>query len=165
MRSLPAILALLFLPAITSAQMPTPTLKPSMRTVDLDVGESAKVTMPDGKVVTVKLVELKEASDPLRNAVRIAEAMVAIDGKIATVVSANYRLPAQVGGAQIDCPVTRGYVQNATKGLAGDNPWGLDKDARIRVFPAGAPLLEPNTFKYPARQRWFASGTQMANEP
>ena len=160
-----SFLLLALLPANVFAQLPTPTLKASMRTVDLNVGESEKVTMPDGKTVTVKLIELKEVNDPLRNAVRTAEATVAIDGKSATIVSANYRLPVQVGTVQIDCPVTRGYRQNSTKGVAGENPWGLEKDARIRVFPTGAPLLEPKTFLYPAKQRWFASGTQMANEP
>ena len=28
-----------------------------------------------------------------------------------------------------------------------------------------SPLMNPGTFRYPAKQRWFASGTQMANEP
>src|SRR6185312_3076871 len=87
------------------------------------------------------------------------------DGIKASLVSANYRLPIEVNGVLVDCAVTRGYVQNATKGVAGENPWGLEKDARIRLFPIKAPLLEPKTFLYPARQRWFASGTQMANEP
>lgn len=151
----------------SSAQdtLPIPTLKPSMRTVDLNVGESEKVILPDGKSITVTLIDLKETTDSLRNAVRVAEVGVEVGGKKATLVSANYRLPVEVGGVLVDCPVTKGYRQNATKGIVGDNPWGLDKDARIRLFPAGAPLLEPKTFLYPAKQRWFASGTQMANEP
>ena len=55
---------------------------------------------------------------------------------------------------QIDCPVTRSYRQNNSKGVAGENPWGLDKDVRLRLWPAGAPLLNPGTFVYPAKQRW-----------
>ena len=39
------------------------------------------------------------------------------------------------------------------------------KDARIRLWPAGVPWIDPATFQLPARQRWFASSTQMANEP
>ncbi len=154
-----------FTPLTLSAQLPEPTLKASMRTVDLNVGEAQEVVMPDGKKVTVKLLNLKETRDALREAVRVAEVTVEINGVKLTLVSANYRLPTLVNGVQVDCPVTKGYRQNATKGVAGDNPWGLDKDARIRVFPAKEPLLEPGTFVYPARQRWFASGTQMANEP
>jgi murein DD-endopeptidase MepM/ murein hydrolase activator NlpD len=43
--------------------------------------------------------------------------------------------------------------------------WGLEKDARLRLWPAEGPLIDVNTFMYPARQRWFATNTQMANEP
>ena len=55
-----------------------------------------------------------------------------------------------------------------TRGLTGGskrNVWALDKDARIRLWPAGSPWIRPGTFAYPARQAWFASATQMANEP
>jgi murein DD-endopeptidase MepM/ murein hydrolase activator NlpD len=165
MRALLIIVSFALIPAAAFAQIPTPTLKPSMRTVDLDIGDSETVVMPDGKKVKVRLLELKETHDSLREAVRIAEVIVEIDGKKGTLVSANYRLPIEIGGVLVDCPVTSGYRQNATKGVAGENPWGLDKDVRIRLFPKGEPLLEPKTFMYPARQRWFASGTQMANEP
>ena len=50
--------------------------------------------------------------------------------------------------------MTRSYRQNNSKGVAGENPWGLDKDVRLRLWPAGAPLLNPGTFVYPAKQRW-----------
>ncbi len=148
-----------------AASLPAAELPVSMRTVDLDVGETQEVVLPAGTKVTVKLLDLKETRDDLRGAVRIAEATVAINGQKVTLVSANYRLPIVVAGVQVDCPVTKGYPKNASSGVAGDNPWGLDKDARIRVWPAGQPLLAPRTFMYPAKQRWFASGTQMANEP
>jgi murein DD-endopeptidase MepM/ murein hydrolase activator NlpD len=137
----------------------------SMRTADLNVGETASVVMPDGKKIAIRLLDLKETRDSLREAVRFAEVTIEIDGKKTTLVSANYRLPTSVGAWFVDCPVTAGYRQNARKGVAGANPWGLDKDARIRVWPIGTPLLDPGTFLYPAKQRWFASGTQMANEP
>ena len=137
----------------------------AMRTVDLNVGEEQAVVLPTGAKVVVKLLDLKETRDELRGAVRRAEATVAINGARQTLVSANYRLPTEIAGVLVDCPVTKGYPANASSGVAGGNPWGLDKDARIRVWPAGQPLLEPGTFLYPAKQRWFASGTQMANEP
>jgi murein DD-endopeptidase MepM/ murein hydrolase activator NlpD len=146
-------------------QPPAPTMKVAMRTVDLNVGETQDVVFANAKKVTVRLVSLKETRDELRDALRLAEATVEIDGKKVTLVSANYHLPTTIAGVQVDCPVTKGYRQNAAKGVAGENPWGLDKDARIRLWPAGEPLLTPGTFLYPARQRWFASGTQMANEP
>src|SRR5262249_6108661 len=144
---------------------PAPTLVPPVRTVDLNVGESQAVELADGKKVTVKLLDLKETRDDLRKAVRRAEVTVEVAGEKASLVSANYRLPITVGGVQIDCPVTRGYRQNTAKGVAGEDPWGLEKDARLRLWPADSPLMNPDTFRYPARQRWFASGTHMANEP
>jgi murein DD-endopeptidase MepM/ murein hydrolase activator NlpD len=147
------------------AAPPAPTLVPPVRAVDLKVGESQTVELADGRKVAVKLLDLKETHDDLRKAVRRAEVTVEVAGDKASLVSANYHLPITVGGVQIDCPVTRGYRQNTSKGVAGEDPWGLDKDARLRLWPADSPLINPGTFRYPARQHWFASGTHMANEP
>jgi hypothetical protein len=136
-----------------------------VRVIDLSVAESKEVELAGGKKVVVKLLDLREARDGLRNAVRRAEVTVEVAGRKVTLVSANYRLPTTVAGVQIDCPITRGYRLNNAKGVAGEDPWGLDKDARLRLWPAGSPLMNPGTFTYPAMQRWFASGTHMANEP
>src|SRR5205814_8467108 len=62
-------------------------------------------------------------------------------------------------------PKSKGYRQNNSKGDDVIDPWCLDKYARVRLWPAKSPLVKPGTFLYPAKQRWFASGTQMANEP
>lgn len=160
-----AVLFLLVSVVVLRADAPQPTLTPLVRTIDLNVGESQQVELVDGKKVTVQLIDLKETRDELRNAVRRAEVTALVDGTKVTLVSANYRLPVTIAGVQIDCPVTKGYRQNSSKGVSGASPWGLDKDARLRLWPAGSPLMNPGTFLYPARQRWFASGTQMANEP
>lgn len=150
---------------VASADPPAPSLKPVMSVVDLKVGESAEVGLADGKSVVVKLVGLTETRDELREAVRRAEVTVEVGGQSVTLVSANYRLPQTVGPVQIDCPITQGYCRDNSKTSSGQNPWGLEKDARLRLWPAGSPWVNPGTFQYPARQRWFASGTQMANEP
>jgi len=144
--------------------LPEPTLDPPFQTVDLNVGESRQVTL-SGRTLAVKLIDLKEQSDSLREAVRRAEVQVEVSGQTAALVSANYRLPVTVGTVQIDCPITRGYTRNSTKTTGGLAPWGLEKDARLRLWPAGSPWLNPETFQHPARQAWFASATQMANEP
>jgi murein DD-endopeptidase MepM/ murein hydrolase activator NlpD len=136
-----------------------------VRVIDLNVGEAQTVELAGGTRVAVKLLALHETRDDFRNAVRRAEATVAVAGRKAALVSGNYRLPVTVGGVQIDCPVTKGYRQKASRAVSGADPWGLDRDVRLRFWPAGSPLLKPGTFRYPARQRWFASGTQMANEP
>jgi murein DD-endopeptidase MepM/ murein hydrolase activator NlpD len=147
------------------AKPPAPTLTPLVRTIDLNVGEAQEVELSDGNKVRVELLGLDEIRDDLRHAVRRAEVRVAVAGQKVTLVSANYRLPVPVAGVQIDCPITKGYRQNSIRDDGGADPWGLDKDARLRLWPAGGPWMSPGTFTYPVKQRWFASATQMANEP
>ncbi len=144
---------------------PPATLQPLLRAVDLNVGDAQEVELANGAKARVKLLDLKETRDDLRQAVRRAEVLVEVNGARASLVSANYRLPVLVGGVQIDCPITRGYRSNNSMSFLGKDPWGLEKDARLRLWPAGSPLMNPGVFRYPARQRWFASGTHMANEP
>ena len=135
---------------------------PLLRAVDLNVGQSASVELVDGRTVTVKLLGLKEHRCEMRNAVRKAVVTVEVDGRRAELACATYHLPKTVGSVQIDCPVTRGYVANLDRKL---NVWARDKDARLRLWPAGSPWVRPGTFAYPVNQRWFASDTQMANDP
>ena len=137
-----------------------PALSPLLRTVDLRLGQTRSLTLADGTVATVKLLELKETRDRVRNAVRGARVAVEVNGERATLGSAFYTLPVAAGGVQIDCAATKGLVRGS-KG----NAWALDADARLRLWPAGSPWIRPGTFIYPVRQRWFASDTQMANEP
>jgi predicted dehydrogenase len=144
---------------------PQPTVQPLFRAVDLNVGESRQVELADGKKATVKLLDVHERRDPLRDAIRLAEVQVEVSGQRTTLDSANYRLPVTIADVQIDCPVTAGYRRNSEKDEHNRDPWGLDKDARLRLWSAGSPWIRPGTFGYPVRQRWFASGTQMANEP
>jgi PKD domain/Peptidase family M23 len=143
-----------------AADPPSPTRQPLHRVVDLDVGESRQVELRGGKTVQVKLVGLEESRDTIRDAVRRAVVKVEVDGKSIDLVAATYHLPTTVGGVQVDCTITRGYLSNSDQ-----DHWGLTKAARLRIWPAGSPWVEPGTFVYPARQRWFASATQMANEP
>ncbi|MFK8115266.1 MAG: amidohydrolase family protein, partial [Rubripirellula sp.] len=135
-------------------------LSPLMQVVDLSIGESQSVQLNDGTQVTVKLIELREQRDSISEAVRRAEVTVEVDGKRVQLVSATYNLPKMVGNVQIDCSVTSGYNSNGRS-----SSWGLEKDARLRLWPADSPWIRPETFSYPARQRWFATHTQMANQP
>jgi murein DD-endopeptidase MepM/ murein hydrolase activator NlpD len=137
-----------------------PARAPLHRTVDLDAGEAVTVTFGDGSKATVRLIRADETRDRFRSAVREARVAVEVNGAQADLVCATYRLPVTVGGVQVDCPAT-----NALAGNARSDAWGLDKRARLRLWPAGSPWIEPGRFRYPARQKWFASGTQMANEP
>ena len=119
-----------------------------VRVVDLNVGESREVTLCDGSVVKVDLVALAEQRDSLRQAIRRAEVRVRVDGEEATLVSGNYNLPQTVGRVRIDCSITGGYNENGSPGS-----WALDQDARLRLWPADGPLLEPGTFRYPVLQK------------
>ncbi len=143
-----------------AAGPPPPTRVPRFRAVDLDLGESQQLDLGDGIKTEIKLLAVEEIRDTLRDAVRRAVVKVEVNGQPIELVSATYHLPRTVAGVQVDCPITRGYLTNTTR-----DHWGLTKAARLRVWPAGSPWIEPGTFVYPARQRWFASATQMANEP
>ena len=136
--------------------------QPLLRTVDLDRGESQVIELSDGTKARVRLLDVEEDRDGVRSAIREARVKLEVNGQAATLVSANYRLPVTVGGVQIDCPVTRGYYRNCDP---FEDSWGLEKDARLRLWPAGSPLVAPGSFAYPIRQRWFAGATQMGNEP
>ena len=154
------ILGLFIVSPASAAAPPDPTRSPLLRAVDLNVGESQQVMLADGSTARVKLLDLQETRDSLRDAVRVARVQVEVNDKTATLISANYNLPITVGGVQVDCPITKGCNSNS-----GEDSWGLQKDARLRLWPAGSPWMEPGTIVYPLKQKWFASGTQMANEP
>src|SRR6185369_3647740 len=116
----------------------------------------------DGTTTKIKLLGIVEMRDRLRDAVRRAEAKVEINGSVANLISATYHLPVTFGGVQIDCPITKGYYTNRDR---WEDSWGLDKDARLRLWPRGSSWVVPGSFVYPVKQRWFATSTQMANEP
>jgi len=97
----------------------------------------------------------------MRDAVREARVRIELNGQSLVLTSATYHLPTMFAGVQIDCPITKGYIGNSSEG----NAWGLLKDARFRLWPADSPWVEPGTFAYPLKQKWFASHTQVANEP
>jgi len=142
------------------AAPPEPTRQPLGRVIDLNIGESQEVQLADNSWVTVQLVDYTVTRDSLRDAIRGADVSVIVNGTPVTLGCANYNLPVTVAGVQIDCPMVRPYNSNT-----GRDTWGLEKEARLRLWPAASPLLEPGTFVHPLRQKWFAAATQMANEP
>ena len=144
---------------------------PLFRTLDLNVGETATVKLADDRTTLVRVIALDEQVDPLRNAVRSAVVKLEFDGRPLELTTGPYRLPTQVLGSrtkdgtnlpglQIDCPATRGLNRNGSPEF-----WGLDKDVRLRLWPESLPWITRGTFRYPVKQAWFATHTQMANEP
>jgi murein DD-endopeptidase MepM/ murein hydrolase activator NlpD len=137
-----------------------PPRRPLHRSVDLALGESREVDLGEGRKATVRLLEVEETRESLCLAAWRSRVKVSVDGAEVRLTAGTYNLPVTVGPAQIDCPITRGPYQNAATDY-----WVLEKDARLRIWPAGSPLLEPGTFGYPLRQRWAAGDTWMSNEP
>ena len=158
-RTFQTIVLLLTVSGLGAAQVPPPA-EPLVRTVDLDIGESQDVLLSNGRTVAVRLVDLAEVRDDVTDGVGWARVTVEVDGKRVEIASSPYGLKMEFEGVQLDSPITGGYLDKAN-----GNMWALDKDARIRLWPKGSPWINPGTFTYPARQRWFASSTQMANEP
>jgi murein DD-endopeptidase MepM/ murein hydrolase activator NlpD len=137
-----------------------PARKPLGRTADLNMGESQEVLLANGSKATVKLIDVAVRRDTMSDAVRSAQVRVEVNGAPLTLGCANYNLPVTIAGVQIDCSMLKAYNTGPESA-----PWALGKDARLRLWPAGSPLMEPGTFSYPLKQKWFATGTQMANEP
>lgn len=133
---------------------------PLFRSIDLNVGESGELILADGSRATLKVLELVEETDDVRGAVRQSRVKVAVNGTETTLRCLAYQLPITIGGVQIDCPVTQGFNVRTRRAV-----WGLEKAVRLRVWPAGSPWMPPGKFMYPARQRWFATHTQMSTEP
>ncbi len=149
----------LLLAALTESQAQQP-LEPLVRTVDMNVGETRQVEMHDGSTAEVELVNVEPVHDSVMNAVRQVRVTVRVNGEEKTIHSGNYHLPVQVGGVQIDSPVTLDYMVNTTLDW-----WGLEKDARLRLWPEDSPYVWPGTFVYPVDQKWLATLTQYSNEP
>jgi murein DD-endopeptidase MepM/ murein hydrolase activator NlpD len=154
--------ALLAVTLLAGADGKKEARKPLLRTADLNVGETQELELSVGTKAKIKLLNVAETRDDVRSAIRQARVQVEVNGKVTTLISANYHLPVTVGGVQIDCPVTKGYYRNCDP---FEDSWGLDKDARLRLWQAGSSWTAPGTFVYPIKQRWFASATQMGNEP
>lgn len=145
--------------ALLAAAALVPAAEPLFQTVDIDAGP-ARTVQVGGRAVKVRLLATGEERDKVRSAIRVARAEVEIDGARATLVCGNYQLPVRVGGVQADCAVTRAYYSNTDR-----DHWGLVNDARLRLWPGGSRWMPPGSFTYPVRQRWFATRTQMSNEP
>lgn len=135
-------------------------LSPLLRTVDLNIGETHQVELHDGSTAVVELLALEPVTDPIFDAVREVRVTLRVNGEQQTIHSGNYHLPVTVGNVQIDCPVTIDYMERASIDW-----WGLEKDARLRLWPADSPYIWPGSFVYPVNQKWLASFTQYSNEP
>jgi hypothetical protein len=169
-RTLGLAIALLLWSQFASEASAAPPADPLFRTVDLNIGETATLKLADDRSTTVRLIAVDEQVDSVRDAVRSAKLKLEFDGRPFDLTTGPYRLPMPLAGSwkegrystgvQVDCPVTKGMNRNGSPEF-----WGLDKDARIRVWSEGQPWIMRGTFRNPVKQKWFATHTQMANEP
>ena len=83
-------LALLVAAVLIGADEPK---KPLFATVDLDCGETVQVRLADGGKATVKLLDIKETRDSLREALRHAEVTVEISGRTTTLTACRSLVP------------------------------------------------------------------------
>lgn len=138
----------------------TSTLIPVRVVAELNIGESQDIKLSNGAVVKLKLLQVDVVRDSLRDAIRVVNVKVSVDDEEITLNSGNYNLPVAVGKVQIDCPIVKNYYTNSS----GDQ-WGLQKEARFRLWPEGKPYITPGTFLYPLKQNWLSSMSQSGNEP
>ena len=86
-------------------KVPEPAKTPVRTVVDLNTGEMQNVRLKDGSSVTVKLLDVQESRDPLRNAIRSARVRVQVAGEELWFAAGNYHLPTFLGGARVDCTI------------------------------------------------------------
>lgn len=129
--------------------------------LDLSIGESVEVKLGDDAPRRITLDAVDEPRCAARGTIRFPKATVDVDGEKAEVPAALYHMPQVVNGIRVACSVTRGVAEAVG---SRRNVYALDKDARIRCWQLDGPLFGLKPLVYPAKQRWFASMTQMANE-
>jgi murein DD-endopeptidase MepM/ murein hydrolase activator NlpD len=144
---------------VAKAQIPDP-LSPLLRAVDINIGETIQVELHDGTAAVVELLSVEPYTDSVFDAVREVKVTLRVNGEENVILSGNYHLPVTLGRIQVDCPVTKDYMTRATMDW-----WGLEKDARLRLWPAGSPYIWPGSLVYPVNQKWLASFSQFSNEP
>lgn len=142
-----------------TVRFPYPSQHALFSLADINVNEPAEIILPDGAPATVEILELTEIRDPIRDAVRRADVRVKINGEETLITSGLYNRPVSVGGVRVDCPVTKGYNLGS-----GDDPWSLNRDVRLRLWPGNSSLTDPDTFAYPIDQVWHGSLTWFDNE-
>ena len=125
-------------------------------TFDLTIGDSVETRSG----VKLTLLSVSEPKGEIWGEIAKPQATIQVNGEEIVLVAGTYRLPISVGGIQIDCPITGGHRSGSHK-----DHWGLETDARIRVWPGDSPWIDPDSFGYPLKQRWFASHTAFSNEP
>lgn len=158
----PLMIAISFFTGVMLSVLPGSVyaqVSPLFRSVELNVGDEATVTLSNSRTCVVKLNGVRPRRDPVMGAIRSVEVDVTVDGSQITLTSGLYRLPKKTGDVQIDCPVTRDYQHDSHI-----DHWAVRKDVRLRLWPGASKWIQPGSFAYPVGQKWFASQTWFSNE-
>ncbi len=124
--------------------------------VELSAGESAKIQLATGKSKMLKLVSIRESTEPyfesaegkIISAVVRAELSVEVDGVKGNVVGGPFRMPSTVNGLAILLSCTRNWG-------GGISPDPLSKEVRLEIADASKPWVGPGRFSFPMRNyRW-----------
>lgn len=111
---------------------------------------------------TLKVVEIREERDSVRQAVRWAKLGVEVNGQIYPVYCENYTLGKRIDelNLAIECLATKGITENSMT-----DGWGFSKDVRLRLFPDYNDHFDHGEFIYPLEKPMFSGDTQLGNEP
>lgn len=134
----------------------TPAPTSLVRTVDLDLGETRSVTLSDGATAVVKLLLVDVTREPVTRMLEDLTVSLEVNGERVTLRCGNYQLPVKAGGVQVD--------STAVAALTGDSNvdwWKLKQAARVRLWPADSPWIEPGVRSY----RWTLSDGTTAEGP
>ncbi|MGK7397298.1 MAG: PKD domain-containing protein [Candidatus Cyclobacteriaceae bacterium M3_2C_046] len=127
--------------------------------VELSLGESKTIKMPSGKTASIKLLDLKEHTEPyfqltdssIVEAVTTSEVEIMVNEQKYTLKGGPFQQPDTIGGFTMLVACTRGFAG----GIFSD---GLQKDVRIEVNDASALWYGTDEFIFPIHNyRWHAS--------
>lgn len=130
--------------------------------IELDIGESAAIQLPNGQSKQLKLVSVKEHSEPyyqsatksVVDAVARVEMVVDVDGVTGSIEGGPFHMPAEVNGLAI--------LMSNSRGLSGGiRPDEIAKAVRFEVADSVNAWTEPWKLTYPIRNyRWHAMNYQ-----
>jgi len=154
-----ALLSVAFLLAAAMSAVGQEKIEPLVRVVDIDKDAPTQVKLHNGDIATIELLGVK-VQRMAAGAIRAASVRVRVNGETTKLGVGNYNLPKTVAGVQIDCSIVHEYKKDSRSPF-----WGLDKEARFRLWPADSPLIRPGTFGYPVEQRFLSGNMHASNEP
>jgi hypothetical protein len=119
----------------------------------LNVGETAKFQLNDGRTKRIRLVSVEEERDSVIHLLRRAVVRLKIDAETLDIPCGPYVLPIEKDGLRLQVDTTSGWLR-------------MGKRVQLSLWDAGDPVVDTHLFGFPlAGYRLFSQGTQSYNEP